>query len=159
MQQSSSANDTPAQKPCVLFDVDGTLADIAHRRGFLDGQHPDWRSFNDHMGDDTPNTPVVDLYKTLWASSAYELILVTGRNERFREITEQWLTWNEIPFSRLIMRADDDNRADHKIKQEILNALLAENKTIAFTVDDRQQVVNMWRQNGITCLQCDVGNF
>ena len=147
------------QKPCVLFDIDGTLADITHRRGFLDGQHPNWARFNDHMGDDTPNAPVVDLYKTLWEAGTYELILVTGRNERFREVTEQWLAWNEIPFARLIMRPDDDNRADYKIKQEILNNLLGEGKSIAFTVDDRQQVVNMWRKNNITCLQCDVGDF
>ncbi len=149
----------PTQLSSVLFDIDGTLADIAHRREFLAGQNPDWRSFNDHMGQDTPNTAVVDLYMALWTSGAYELILVTGRNERFREVTEQWLAWNEIPFGRLIMRGDEDNRADHKIKQDILNNLLAEGKTIAFTVDDRQQVVNMWRKNGITCLQCDVGGF
>ncbi len=143
----------------VLFDIDGTLADIEHRRGYLNQEKPDWHAFNDSMGDDTPNVPVVEMYKTLWASGAYEIIVVTGRNERFRQITEQWFTWNEIPFDRLLMRADKDNRADHIIKQEILDRLQAEGKSIAFTVDDRQQVVDMWRKNGITCLQCDVGDF
>lgn len=143
----------------VLFDIDGTIADIAHRRVFLDQSPPDWASFNDAMGDDTPNVPVVSLYRSLWNAGTYDIILVTGRNERFRKITEQWLAWNEIPFGRLIMRADKDNRADHIIKEEILNALQAEGKNIIFTVDDRQQVVDMWRRNGITCLQCDVGDF
>lgn len=143
----------------ILFDMDGTLADIRHRRKFLDQAKPNWRKFNDKMGEDAPNIPIVTLYKTLWQSGNYEVIIVTGRNEQYRRITEQWLTWNDIPFGRMLMRADNDNRADHIIKQEILNGLLAEGKDIAFTVDDRQQVVDMWRSNGITCLQCDVGDF
>jgi len=143
----------------VLFDIDGTLADIAHRRVHLEGSRPDWHSFNDLMGEDTPNEAVVSLYKTLWNSGQYELVLLSGRNECFRAITEQWLIWNEIPFANLIMRADKDQRADHIVKQEFLDRLLAMGKTIAFAVDDRQQVVDMWRRNQITCLQCDVGNF
>ncbi len=148
----------PATK-VVLFDIDGTLADIEHRRHNLDGPKPDWKSFNEQMGDDTPNAPIVALYKTLWAAPDYSLILVTGRNEASRSLTEQWLAWNEIPFARLLMRKDKDFRADHIIKEEILDQLLAEGLEIAFTVDDRQQVVDMWRRRGITCLQCDVGNF
>jgi hypothetical protein len=44
-------------------------------------------------------------------------------------------------------------------EQDILDALKAEGKDILFAVDDRQQVVDMWRRNGITCLQCDEGQF
>lgn len=143
----------------VIFDIDGTLADIEHRRGVLQGDRPDWHSFNAKMGEDTPNEAVVSLYKTLWNSGEYHLEIVTGRNEAFRKVTETWLTWNEIPFNRVTMRADKDQRPDHVIKQEILNAFLVEGHDIAFAVDDRQQVVDMWRRNGITCLQCDVGNF
>lgn len=143
----------------VLFDMDGTLADIRHRRTFLDQSPADWKAFNAAMGDDTPNVPIVSLYTSLWDSGSYELIIVTGRNERYRKLTEQWLSWNEIPFGRMLMRADDDSRADHIIKEEILDQLLGEGKTILFTVDDRQQVVDMWRRRGITCLQCDVGDF
>jgi hypothetical protein len=143
----------------VLFDIDGTLANIAHRRASLEKNPPDWKAFNAEMGNDIPNASVVSLYKVLWNANSYELILVTGRNECSRALTEQWLTWNEIPFSRLLMRADHDFRADHVIKEELLDLLLAEGKQIAFAVDDRQQVVDMWRRRGITCLQCDVGDF
>ena len=62
-------------KKTIIFDIDGTLADIRHRRGFLDGDRPDWNRFNAAMGDDTPNAPVVALYKTLWNSRDYQLIL------------------------------------------------------------------------------------
>ena len=143
----------------VIFDIDGTLADIAHRRGFLDGDRPDWFRFNDAMGKDTPNVPVVELYQTLWNSGVYDLQIVTGRNERFRKVTETWLTWNEIPFNRVSMRADKDQRPDNIIKGEILDMFRKEGRDIAFAVDDRQQVVDMWRENGVLCLQCDVGDF
>ena len=87
------------------------------------------------------------------------MIIVSGRNEDFRAVTEQWLFWNDIPFDRLLMRKSNDHRADYLIKQDICDQLLAEGLSIAFAVDDRQQVVEMWRRNGITCLQCDVGDF
>ncbi len=143
----------------ILFDIDGTLANIEHRRGHVAKDKPDWKSFNAEMGGDTPNAPIVALYKSIWDTDSYELILVTGRNERSRSLTEQWLAWNEIPFDQMLMRPDNDFRADHIIKEEILNRLLAAGKAIEFVVDDRQQVVDMWRRNGITCLQCDVGDF
>lgn len=143
----------------VIFDIDGTLADIQHRRPFLDGKRPDWARFNAAMGDDTPNAPIVNLYKTLWVSGAYDLQIITGRNEAFRKVTESWLTWNEIEFNRVLMRANKDYRPDNIIKGEILKQLRSEGRDIAFAVDDRQQVVDMWRANGVTCLQCDVGDF
>ncbi|KEO91230.1 hypothetical protein EH31_00785 [Erythrobacter longus] len=149
----------PSQPKTVLFDIDGTLADIERRRGHLDKPSPDWKAFNAAMGDDTPNEPVVSLYLTLWSSPEYSPILVTSRSETSRKITEQWLIWNEIPFSRMLMRKAKDFRADHIIKEEILDQLLAEGLTTHFTVDDRQQMVDMWRRRGITCLQCDVGDF
>ena len=147
------------QKPTALFDIDGTLADIEHRRQLVQCDEPDWKSFNAQMGDDTPNWPIVSLYRSLWNSGEYDIVLVTGRNEAYRKVTEQWLTWNEIPFDEMYMRADKDFRSDHIIKEEILGRLLALGKQIQFVVDDRQQVVDMWRRNGITVLQCDVGDF
>jgi FMN phosphatase YigB (HAD superfamily) len=146
-------------KPTVLFDIDGTLAKIDHRRIFVTNGKSDWASFNARMGDDTPNHPIVSLYTALWNSENYELILVSGRQEDFRELTERWLVWNEIPFSRLLMRPFKDYRSDVIIKREMLNQLKEEGHEILFTVDDRKQVVDMWRQMGITCLQCDVGDF
>ena len=67
--------------------------------------------------------------------------------------------WNNIPFEELEILRLNDNRSDDIIKKEVLNALQKNKKDILFAVDDRQQVVYMWRKNDITCLQCDIGNF
>ncbi len=146
-------------KPTVLFDIDGTLAKIEHRRTLVTNGNSDWTAFNSLMGEDTPNYPVVMLYNTLWRSGDYQILLVSGRSEVFRKVTETWLIWNEIPFSRLIMRKTGDNRSDEKIKQDILRDLKEEEHQVLFVVDDRQKVVDMWRRNGVTCLQCDYGDF
>jgi hypothetical protein len=146
-------------KKSILFDIDGTLASIEHRRSFLAGSRPDWRSFNARMGDDLPNGPIVELYTALWETAKYDMILLSGRSEDFRPITEKWLVWNNIPFSQLFMRPSGDFRADFEVKFEILEKIQASGREILFAVDDRQSVVDMWRANGITCLQCDVGDF
>jgi FMN phosphatase YigB (HAD superfamily) len=159
MDNHQSMTEGSKQKPTVLFDIDGTLANIEHRRQLVQREKPDWKSFNAQMGDDAPNWPIVSLYRSLWNACEYDLILVTGRNEVYRKVTEQWLAWNEIPFGDMYMRADNDFRSDHVIKEEILSRLQSLGKQILFVVDDRQQVVDMWRHNGITVLQCDVGNF
>ncbi|WP_446030895.1 phosphatase domain-containing protein [Phaeobacter inhibens] len=143
----------------ALFDIDGTIAKIDHRRPLVVGEKADWKTFNSLMGDDIPNEPIVDLYRALWETKRYELILVSGRGEEFRSVTETWLTWNLIPFGKLLMRPQGDFRSDVEVKQEILDGLLSEGKTISFVVDDRDSVVAMWRRNNITCLQCAEGDF
>ena len=143
----------------ILFDIDGTLADLNGREKFLKQENPDWKNFNAKIEEDVPNTPVVELYRTLYESGKFEIILVSGRQERLRKVTETWLAWHEIPFDTLLMRPDADQRPDSAVKQDILNALKAQGKEILFCVDDRQSVVDMWRANGITCLQCQKGNY
>jgi len=146
-------------KKTILFDIDGTIADIEHRRPLVEGDRPDWNSFYSRMGDDQPNAPIVELYLTLWDTGKYDLILLSGRNEEHRNLTEKWLVWNEIPFDKLLMRPSGDFRPDVDIKKDILMKIQGYGKDILFAVDDRQSVVDMWRENGITCLQCDVGDF
>lgn len=83
----------------ILFDIDGTLANLNGREDFLKQEIPDWKNFNAKMEEDLPNLPVVALYRALYESGKFEIILVSGRQERFRKVTETWLAWHEIPFA------------------------------------------------------------
>lgn len=149
-----------SQKPqTVIFDIDGTLANNTHRQHLVAEGRMSWEKFFQQMGDDTPIGPIIDLCETLSASKRYEVLLFTGRPERFRRLTEQWLAWNGVPDLPLEMRKDGDTRPDREVKQDMLNAQLEQGTKIAFVVDDRQSVVDMWRENGIICLQCAPHDF
>ena len=143
----------------VIFDMDGTLADISHRVHHVRRKKKDWRAFHKGIPDDVPNPAIVSLYQTLWRSGVYDIQIVTGRNEAHRAATESWLDNHDIPFSNVTMRADNDYRSDTVVKAEILRRFRDEGKDVLFAVDDRAGVTAMWRENGVTCLQCAEGNF
>jgi len=141
-------------KKIVIFDIDGTLADNNHRQYFVSDGRKEWDKFFSLMGDDLPVLPVIELCQALFASDNYEIQIFSGRPERYRRLTEQWLAWNSVPLS---MRKDGDYRPDAEVKEEMLLKLEKEGKQIAFVVDDRKPVVEMWRKHGIVCLQCAEG--
>ena len=143
----------------VIFDIDGTLADNSERRELLTGEYPDWDVFFEKMGEDKPIEPIANLFSILYNSGKYLMCIFSGRPERFRVLTEQWLTWNGIAAVPLFMRKNGDHRPDDIVKEEMLHSLIADGESIEFVVDDRQAVVDMWRKNGIICLQCAEGNF
>lgn len=141
----------------VIFDMDGTLADCEHRRHHVLGEDKNWAAWNAEMGSDTPNEPVVRLLKILRDRGA--VIVTTGRQEKHRRVTDAWLAFNGIEIDDMYMRADDDMRADHLVKAEMLVQIRADGWEPWLVVDDRNSVVEMWRAQGLTCLQCAPGDF
>lgn len=146
-------------KKVVIFDIDGTLADNNHRQYLVTNGRREWEQFFSLMGEDVPIIPLIELCQVLFQSGQYEMHIFSGRPERYRKLTEEWLTWNNVPALPLTMRKDGDVRPDAEVKEEMLLRLLDEGKTIAFVVDDRKPVVEMWRRNGLICLQCAEGNL
>lgn len=138
----------------VVFDLDGTLALIDHRLHYIRGARKNYEAFFASCVYDPPNEPVCALLRQLFNHSAWDIIIVSGRSDKVRSETAQWLEDNRLCYEQLIMRREGDFRADDVIKEEILDQLLAEGREILFTIDDRQRVVDMWRRRGITCLQC-----
>lgn len=137
----------------VIFDIDGTLADLTHRLHHIKRQPINWDAFFAACVDDKPIQPIHDLAR-LVVAQGYKLILVSGRSDQVREQTEAWLAAHGVPHQELHMRKAGDYRQDTIVKSEILDAILAAGHEIAFVVDDRPSVVAMWRSRGLTCLQC-----
>lgn len=81
------------------------------------------------------------------------MLIVTGRPETYRKITEQWLIWNHIEYDNLYMRSENDCRSDVDVKREILQKI-REQYDVSFVFDDRTSVVKMWREEGLVCFQC-----
>ena len=139
---------------CVIVDLDGTIADIRHRLHFIQQQPKDWKSFLDACVDDKPYEYVIILCQLL-SLSGLELIICSGRNESHREVTAQWLEDNGVYPTLLMMRKEKDYRPDTIIKREMLLWLRAHEFEPLFAIDDRPDVVKMWRENQVPCFQVD----
>lgn len=141
----------PTDRPRAwIFDVDGTLALLGDRSPY------DMRK----VSIDTPNHPVVVAAQAFAAHPDVDaLIVVSGRDETARRATEAWLTFNEIPFDRLLLRRTGDQRADNVVKAEIYDTHIEPHFTVIGVVDDRRSVVEMWRSRGLVCFQVAEGDF
>lgn len=134
----------------VLVDIDGTLAIRADRSPF------DWG----RVGEDQPNPPVIELVQIIAEANRHEIILMSGRDECCRWQTEMWLAAQQVPYHRLYLRAERDNRKDSVVKLELYRRHVEGRYTVAWVIDDRNQVVRMWRDVlGLTVLQCADGDF
>jgi len=157
----------------IIFDLDGTLADIEHRRHFVRGPadrgirpppghpdnnwKPDWDAFYQACVDDLPNQPVIDMWQTLRSSPRqYILWILSGRSEVVRPKTEFWLEMHHIAPHRLLMRPEGDNTPDEQLKRFWVEGY---EDRIKYVFDDRNKVVKMWRSLGITCFQVADGDF
>jgi len=141
----------------MVFDLDGTLADLSHRLHYIRSMPKDWDSFFEHCINDSPIHEIIDLNNMFYEK--YNWIEVwSGRSDVTRDVTIKWLEINGVKYDVLRMRKKRDHRADDVIKEEMLHALPRDMwPNMAF--DDRDRVVAMWRRNGIRCLQVAPGDF
>lgn len=136
-----------------IFDVDGTVADLRHRLHHIRNGNYDHQAFEAGVQDDLPIWPVIKIVRAL-DKTGFHMLATSGRAERLRTVTEEWFRCFGVPFERLYMRANDDRRADHIVKRQILQGIRADGYEVEGVIDDRQSVVDMWREEGLTCLQC-----
>ena len=136
-------------KKAVIVDIDGTLAKMNGRTPF------EW----DKVGEDKVNVAVKTLVNAL-ALCGFEIILFSGRDAVCIDQTKKWLMDNFIHYQHLFMRPEGNNEKDAIIKRKMYDENIVGRFDIQFTIDDRDQVVEMWRKDlGLTCLQVDYGNF
>jgi len=143
----------------IIVDIDGTVAKMDGRGAF------DWN----RVGEDKPNSPIIDIVQRF--AGSHIIIFMSGRDSVCREQTLAWLNDNvcrppylRFPItsntSRLFMRPEGDMRKDSIVKRELFDTHVRDKFYIDFVLDDRDQVVEMWRNDlGLTCLQVDWGDF
>ena len=166
----------------IIFDVDGTLMNVEKRVSFAKKHKKDtdrvmdWDIFLDPLvmlEFDRPNIDVCNTAKSLESTRVWEInsndisndsfinniIITSARNERHRDITVKQLKLAGVKYDSMYLRDDGDMRPDDIVKEELLGKIRADgyNPTIAF--DDRNQVVNKWRELGINCYQVRAGDF
>lgn len=142
----------------VVFDIDGTLANIEHRRAFVATKPKNWRAFTAGIPNDTAHQDIVELTHLFW-NAGHRVILCSGRGEESREVTEKQMIDFTVPYHKLYMRPVKDHRQDSIVKVELLWKIREEFGNPAYWFDDRQQVVDAIRAEGIRVLQVCEGNF
>lgn len=135
----------------IICDIDGTLALLGDRD-----------KYDPTSSEDMLNYPIANILQVYDNQTVLpvDLILITGREDKYRQFTEKWLQKNGIThYKKLFMRKTGDFRKDFTVKKELYKKHIREKYEILFVLEDRDQVVKMWRDEGLTCLQVAYGNF
>lgn len=152
----------------VVFDLDGTIANIDHRRHLVEvtqppklvGEphrpviRPDWKAFFRACVDDTPNLQVIYLMNLLHHNGNI-IDIWSGRSDVVEPETIAWLERYKVPFNRLVMRPQGDFTPDESLKR----SWILKHGRPDLVFDDRGKVVAMWRSLGIPCFQVAEGKF
>lgn len=154
-------NDNHNGEWAIICDLDGTLALFCKNQDC--DCHLNHRSPYDASScfNDIVNWPVLEILKSV----ELPIIFMSGREEKFRDQTIKWLeSADERPDMggmnyMLYMRPTGDLRKDSVIKAELFQRHIRYNFNILFVLDDRNQVVDLWRSIGLTCLQVAEGDF
>lgn len=159
-----------------IFDIDGTLADSSQRVHYicpdydslskkilslddLDKFTPDWDSFYRESVNDKPIPDMVNLLRRIQDTGA-EILFVTGRSEKYRQITQEWLLrYVTFKVDNLFMRTTNDYRQDAVIKKELYMKNIDGRFWVQGVFEDRTQCVKMWRDLGLTCFQVTDGDY
>lgn len=153
--------------PIIICDLDGTLCDTYQRQHFVNpgvlqpgGKYKkDWVSFFNAMDKDPLNKKVATTVRVL--ARDYQVVFASGRPDTYRAATENWLS--RYQFSThiypLYMRPRNDSRDDTIVKEIILDFEILPLGQPYICFDDRDRVVQMWRNRGYTCFQVASGNF
>jgi phosphoglycolate phosphatase-like HAD superfamily hydrolase len=135
------------ERPLAVFDLDNTLADTAHRQRFLERRPRDWDAFFAAAPQDPPLTGGIALVRE--SAGECEIVYLTGRPERCRRDTLDWLAAQGLPEGRVYMRGDADRRPARRTKLEVLRRL-ARTREIRVLVDDDELVCEDARRAGLT---------
>lgn len=139
----------------ALFDIDGTIADTAHRLHYVQGEKKDWKGFFSEMHLD-PVRPEVAKMAIDYYNQGKTVIFFSARPDTYKDVTLQWLKDKGLAFAyTLVMRQGNDKRPDTETKLDMFNRHFPDKSVIHVVVDDRPSIVRLWRDMGLNVI--DVG--
>jgi predicted kinase len=137
--------------PAIVSDLDGTLALFAGKRSPYDAKDCDLI--------DEINVAVKDTIE-LHYNSGTQIIFCSGREDKYEPETRRFIE-KHLPNMeyKLFMRKSADMRRDSVIKEEIYRNNIEGKYFVKLVLDDRNQVVSLWRSLGLVCFQVAPGDF
>lgn len=141
----------PGLPEAIIVDIDGTVA-------LHEGVRNPYDTTRYHL--DKPNEPVIKLIQEEHYGLHNKVIFVSGRDNKFYDITLEWLYRNvKVPMEGLIMRPENDTRRDDIVKLELFDKHIRGKYNISRVYDDRDRVVKAWRSINLLVLQVQEGKF
>lgn len=140
----------PTNPEAILVDVDGT---IAHNDGIRDDY-----DYSDRVMMDAPDPSVIKAVQ-IAHNAGISIIIMSGRKNICRDDTISWMNNHNVPYDDIHMRADDDNRPDWIVKDELVREHIQNRYHVIWCYDDRNQVVDHHRKMGYQVFQVAPGNF
>lgn len=138
------------KRNAVIFDMDGTLAHMNGRSPFDDKKsHTDMPDF----------AVMFNLAAIAKAFPSVHILIVSGRNERSRKQTIEFLEDYNVSYDDLFMREFTDFRKDSEVKRDIYTQHIKDHYNVLAVYDDRNQVVDLWRELGLKVFQVANGDF
>lgn len=133
------------KEQAIIVDIDNTIC-YNTKRDPMD---------NSKVFEDLPHWPVIEIIEAM-NSYGYTMIFLTARGVECLKETREWInkymnsTWCE---QILIMREENDKREDHLVKRDLYFKHVAKEYNVLCAIDDKPEVIKMWRNLGIPSLQ------
>lgn len=137
----------------IIVDVDGTVARMVDR-----GPFDEHLVMNDERIDGVCNMVANAFYQGI------EIIFMSGRTDACYGDTRRWLNlampWLDNDFELIMRRSvEDRGRPDDDVKYDLFKSKVEKDFDVWYVLDDRDKVVKMWREIGLTCAQVAYGDF
>jgi phosphoglycolate phosphatase-like HAD superfamily hydrolase len=136
-------------KDAVIADLDGTLCDVSSILHHVEGEERDFASFHAASAGCPAHDVVVEAVRAAH-DAGRAVLVVTGREFVWRDLTLDWLVAHNIPYDELVMRIVGDYRPDEVVKAEMLDQLEADGWAISEAWEDSADIVELWESRGIT---------
>ena len=134
------------KKNIVICDIDGTVANNDHRQHLLKG-FKTWDAFFNALDKDTPIQEVIDYVLELHRDGK-EIVFITGRPERYRKSTSEWLSRYFNFELNIYMRRDNDTRHKKLVKKEIFTENF-NSKQIYISIENDLELIDLWKSLGL----------
>ena len=150
-------------KSWIVMDLDGTLCDCSHRVHWA--QAKEWDQFHAGIPEDKPNPDAVFFLEAIERLDRHNVIICTGRDERQSNATWSWLYAYNLGrfFEAALFRPEGDRSPDHELKLRLVSEFFGSQEAalnnVSLVLDDRDKVVEAWRDAGFRCWQVAAGSY
>lgn len=141
---------TPFARKAVLVDVDGTLCDVSGVRHYVqsDPKHRNFDKFH-RASALCPAIPSTVAWVREHHTAGATVIVVTSRKQHYEHLTRVWLRKWDVPYDRLLLRNNHDERRDDLVKADLLAKIRAEGYEVIAAIDDNPSIIALWESEGI----------